>query len=131
MLEASSCLSSASGFRENRGSICGHHFQVSWLKWKNLETTVCTSGLCSCCSMTLCLTPFLVAIGYQWAYMKPRFSQPGNEHNNLCATFSTAGVEMEKVEMVAESMLSGYQQAAQNASRFQISTLRVFNSLGP
>lgn len=44
--------------------------------------------------------------------MKPRvfFSQPGNGYNNLCAVFSLAQVEMEKVEMVAESMLSGYQQ---------------------
>lgn len=81
--------------------------------------------------MALCMTLFLVAIGHQWTYMKPRFSQPGNGYNNLCATFRVAAVEMEKVEMVAESMLSGYQQMAQNAPRFQISTSTVFNSLGP
>lgn len=88
-----------------------HHLQVSWLKWKNLETIVCTSGLCSCCSMALC-DFILGGYGHQWAYMKPRgfFSQPGNEYNNLCAAFSIAQVEIEKVEMVAESMLSGYQQ---------------------
>lgn len=46
--------------------------------------------------------------------MKPRGFFFSNQEMGIIisAAFSIAQVEMEKVEMVAESMLSGYQQTA-------------------
>lgn len=109
-----------------------HHLEACWPKWINVETAVCTSGLCFCYSpVALFMTPSLVAMGHQWVYVNPWFSQPKNGYNNLCAALGIAGVEMEKVEMAPESMLSGYQQIAHNISGSQISRAGVFHWLSP